>query len=171
MSTNGYQDAAVLIALHRCDGEFGFPLIVRAESEYAHGGQVGLPGGRLEPGESLENCALRESEEEIALPRAKVKLLGQLTSLPVPVSEHLIHTFVGLTEDDIHLQPDSREVKAILFMPVKKLLSRDTIHTGEFATPRGTLADVPYFELNEHHIWGATAMILSELKALLLDLG
>jgi 8-oxo-dGTP pyrophosphatase MutT (NUDIX family) len=170
ISTEGYQDAAVLIALHHREGEWGFPLIVRVEDEYVHSGQVGLPGGRLEAGETLAECAIRESEEEIHLPRTSVVVLGELTSLPVPVSHHLIHPFIGITNDDSPLHPDFKEVQKILFMPVRHLLDPQNMLHGDISEGQTTFREVPYFALNEHRIWGATAMLLAEVRQLLLTM-
>ncbi len=162
-----YRHAAVLIALHQRNGVWGFPLIERVVDEYVHSGQIGLPGGRLEAGETLDACALRESEEEVGLPPEKVSVLGELTPLPVPVSHHLIHPFVGITDDDPVLTPDPREVEDILFMPVAELLADDAPKEGDVMAGRTRIRRVPLFELGEHRIWGATAMILAELRELL----
>ncbi len=170
VQTDSYHDAAVLIALHRREGEWCFPLIVRVEDEYAHGGQIGLPGGRVEVGESFIDCALRESEEEISLPVSGTEVLGALTPLAVPVSQHLIHPFVGISTDGVRLEPDHREVAEILFMPVRHFLDSANMHIGEVSSGQRRLVDVPYFALNEHIIWGATAMILAELRQVLLEM-
>ncbi|MCB2213516.1 CoA pyrophosphatase [bacterium] len=162
-----YRHAAVLVALHQREGVWGFPLIVRVVDEYVHSGQIGLPGGRLEEGEELDACALRESEEEIGLPAGAVELVGKLTPLPVPVSHHLIHPFVGITGDDVSLTPDPREVEDILFMPVAELLADDARREGDVMAGRTRIRRVPLFELGEHRIWGATGMILAELRELL----
>ena len=127
---------------------------------------ISLPGGRANVGEGLAVCALRESEEEIFLQRSDISLLGELTTLPIPVSRHLVHPFVGLAADNLLLRPDPREVQDILFMSVAKLLDPDTAKYGGVAIPGGRYY-APYFELENHRIWGATAMILSELRAVL----
>ena len=90
------RDAAALLLLYPADGDWWLPLTVRASTLPHHTGQVSLPGGRLDAGETIEQAALREAYEEVGLPAAGVTVLGALTPLPIPVSGHLLHPVVGL---------------------------------------------------------------------------
>lgn len=162
-----YDDAAVLVAVHRQAGRWGIPLIHRAEDGYAHGGQVSFPGGRLEPDETLSLCAAREAEEEIGVNRATIEQLGALTPLPIPVSRFVIHPFVATIPDDASFTPDPREVQRVLFLPLDRLLAPDARKTGEITLPGRRLRDIPYLELDGLRIWGATAMVLGEFAAVL----
>jgi hypothetical protein len=93
-----------------------------------------------------------------------------LTPLAVPVSQHLVHPFVGISDDDVRLEPDKREVAEILFMPVDHFLDSANMHHGNVSAGQRRLRDVPYFALKEHRVWGATAMILSEFREVLLSI-
>ncbi|MBS1261785.1 MAG: putative Nudix hydrolase NudL [Calditrichaeota bacterium] len=165
----GFRDAAVLIALAHRHGRWEFPLILRAEDSFSHGGQIGLPGGRREGAESAEMCALRESNEEIGLPATGVRVIGRLSPLPVPVSRHIIQPFVGVVTSDVQYRPDPREVQAVLAMPVARLVDPDAPREGGIII-RSLRLTVPMFDLDGHPVWGATAMILSEFREILRQL-
>ena len=92
--------AAVLIGLFEKENEWYFPLIKRPMHEKNHPGQIALPGGAKERGEDLQETARREAFEEVGIPPEKVKMIGKLTPLPVPVSNYLIHPFVGILKEE-----------------------------------------------------------------------
>lgn len=158
--------AAVLIALYREGGRWKFPLIHRVEDGYVHGGQVGLPGGHKEDGERPEQTALREAHEEIGLDPARVTPLGRLSRLPIPVSKTKVQVIVGLVEGVPELTPDPKEVQSILTVELADLLDPANL-AHEPWTLRGQQFEIPFFRLAGHKVWGATAMILSELKQVL----
>jgi 8-oxo-dGTP pyrophosphatase MutT (NUDIX family) len=140
-------------------------LTVRADA-LRHGGQVSLPGGVVEPGETLEQAALREAHEEVALPLAPVRVLGALTPLDIPVSGFRLHPIVAVTETQPALTPADAEVANILEVAVDELLD-----PANFVRTRrerdGVTYVVPAFRVCGHEIWGATAMVLAEFLALL----
>jgi len=158
--------AAVLVALVYHQGEWHFPLIRRVEDGYVHGGQVGFPGGRKEGDESPEETALREAWEEVRMPSDRVHLLGRLSPLPIPVSRTRVMPVVGMVDHLPDLIPDPCEVQSIFFVPVEELTAEDIV-TREIWNLRGNEYDIPFFTFNGHKVWGATAMILSELRAVL----
>ena len=141
-------------------------MCIRDRQEYdgVHAGQVSCPGGRHEPPESLGQTALRETYEEIGVPPADVELLGQLTSLYVMPSDFEVHPFVGryLGDGRPSFIPDTREVAAILEVPLRLLLDPATRAEEEMELRGGLRLPVPFFRVGEHRVWGATAMILSE---------
>jgi len=140
-------------------------LTVRADS-LRHGGQVSLPGGVIEVGEGLEEAALREAHEEIALPRDSVRVLGALTPLDIPVSGFRLHPIVATSETVPVLSPSDGEVARILEVPVDELLDPARL----ISTVRerdGIVLTVPAFHVADVEIWGATAMVLAEFLALL----
>lgn len=140
-------------------------LTVRADG-LRHGGQVSLPGGGVEPGETLEQAALREAHEEIALPLGAVRLLGALTPLDIPVSGFRLHPIVGMTETQPLLMPADGEVAGILEAAVDQLL--DPANLVRATRERdGIEYIVPAFRVCGHDIWGATAMVLAEFLAVL----
>jgi len=140
-------------------------LTVRADS-LRHGGQVSLPGGVVEPGETHEQAALREAHEEVALPLAPVRVLGALTPLDIPVSGFRLHPIVAATGTHPLLTPADSEVAQILEIPVHDLLD-----PANFVRTRrerdGVRYVVPAFRVAGHDVWGATAMVLAEFLALL----
>lgn len=158
--------AAVLIALIWKENRWQFPLIHRVEDGYAHGGQIGLPGGRKEADETPEETALREAHEEVGLDPERVTLLGRLSPLPVPVSKTQVMPIVGLVDGVPDLAPDPKEVQSIFLVGIDDLLGEEkvrqetrTLRLGEF--------HIPYYFFQGHKVWGATAMMLSELRTLL----
>ena len=140
-------------------------LTVRADA-VRHGGQVSLPGGVVEPGETHEQAALREAHEEVALPLAPVRVLGALTPLDIPVSGFRLHPIVAATPDAPRLTPADSEVAQILEIAVHDLL--DTANFVRTSRERdGVRYVVPAFRVAGHDVWGATAMVLAEFLALL----
>jgi 8-oxo-dGTP pyrophosphatase MutT (NUDIX family) len=162
----GTRNAAVLVLIYPKDGKAYMTLTQRTETLEAHRSQISLPGGAMEAGETLEQAALREAQEEIGLDPQRVEILGRLTPLHVPVSGFLIHPIVGTLTHPPQLRKDPVEVAEILEASVEQLMKRETITWSPMDRPRGKLL-VPYFILDTCDVWGATAMILSELLSIL----
>jgi 8-oxo-dGTP pyrophosphatase MutT (NUDIX family) len=140
-------------------------LTVRADT-LRHGGQVSLPGGVVEPGETHEQAALREAHEEVGLPLAPVRVLGALTPLDIPVSGFRLHPIVAATDARPRLTPADAEVAHILEVPVHALL--DAANFVRTARERdGVRYMVPVFRVGGHDVWGATGMVLAEFLTLL----
>jgi len=140
-------------------------LTVRADS-VRHGGQVSLPGGVAEPGETYEQAALREALEEVALDPDKVRVLGALTSLDIPVSGFRLHPIVGVSDQRPHLAPADGEVARILEVSVADLAD-PARHAPITFTRDGREIVAPAFHVGGVHIWGATAMVLAEFLVML----
>ena len=155
------REAGVLALLYP-NGEPHLVLTVRRDDLPDHPGQISFPGGQRETGETLPETALREAQEEVDLPPGDVHLLGALTPLFVPPSNFCVHPFVGITEGVPVLTPTDREVGDILHVPIRTLLQPDT-RVVETWTLHGREIDVPYYQVGEHVVWGATAMMLAEL--------
>ena len=140
-------------------------LTVRSDT-VRHGGQVSLPGGVVEPGETFEQAALREAHEEVALPRDGVRVIGALTPLDIPVSGFRLHPIVAVTGTRPELTPADAEVAHILEVGVDQLLDPATL-ADTMRERDGIRYQVPGFHVGGREIWGATAMVLAEFLALL----
>ncbi len=142
------------------------PLTVRASHLPRHAGQISLPGGAADPGETLAETALREASEEIGVDPAAVRILGELTPVHVVVSGFTLHPIVGVTDTAPAFIAAPGEVEEILEVSLDDL--RDASKIGRGTRVReGVAMEYPYFDLLGHQVWGATAMILGEFICLL----
>ena len=160
--------SAVLMLLFEEEEKWSFFLMERSNNVEYHRGQISLPGGAQETGEDLETTALREANEEIGILSASVNMLGAITPLFIPASGFLVHPFLGWSETAPKVTIDSNEVAALHTVKVENLLDDSRIKQ-EQRKIREFNVNVPYFQLNQLKVWGATAMILSELKYILRD--
>jgi 8-oxo-dGTP pyrophosphatase MutT (NUDIX family) len=141
-------------------------LTVRAGTLGRHGGQVSLPGGVVEAGETFEGAALREAHEEVGLALASVRVLGALTPIDIPVSGFRLHPIVAVCACAPALSPSDGEVARILDVPIDALFDPATLrHTSRERD--GVTLSIPGFHVAGEEIWGATAMVLAEYLALL----
>jgi 8-oxo-dGTP pyrophosphatase MutT (NUDIX family) len=141
-------------------------LTVRADTLGRHGGQVSLPGGVIDPGETPVQAALREANEEVGLATEGVRVLGPLTPLDIPVSGFRLHPIVAAMDTRPALAPADGEVAKILEVAVDDLLDRACVVITE-RTHEGRVLEAPAFFVHGLEIWGATAMVLAEFLALL----
>lgn len=170
----GTRRAGVLVLLYppRAGAESGpeggttVALMLRAETPGSHSGQVSFPGGALEEGETPAQGALREAWEELSLEPASVAVLGVLTPLHIPVSSFLVHPVIGAAPEPPQLIPEPTEVAAVLEVGLDELMAPHSTRWAWMERPRGKLL-VPYFPVRGFRVWGATAMILSELLTIL----
>jgi 8-oxo-dGTP pyrophosphatase MutT (NUDIX family) len=140
-------------------------LTVRAEG-LRHGGQVSLPGGVVDPGETFEQAALREAHEEVALPLRDVRVLGALTPLDITVSGFRLHPIVAVHPTHPRLTASDGEVARILEVSLDDLL--DARHLVVTQRSRdGVVYTIPAFRIANVEIWGATAMVLAEFLSVL----
>ncbi|HEX5070927.1 MAG TPA: CoA pyrophosphatase [Vicinamibacterales bacterium] len=161
------RQAAALILLY--PGEHGpsFALTMRRHDLPHHPGQISLPGGRLDPGERAVDGALREAHEEIGIDPRDVRIAGALSPLWVVVSNFALQPFVGFIDYRPEFRASPREVSALIETPIASLL--DTTRASSEERLRGGIpVTFPYFDFGGHRIWGATAMILSELREVLV---
>ena len=145
-----------------------FVLILRKTYKGVHSNQVGFPGGRVEKEDrDLEQTALRETEEEVGIPRSEIQVLKKLTQIYIPPSNFWVYPFLGIMERTPVLIPQEDEVEDILEIDLDEFLSDSCLTTQKLSTSYAENVDVPAFLLNGHIVWGATAMVLSEMKELL----
>jgi len=158
--------AAGLLLLYPGAQGPSLPLTVRASGLRRHAGQISLPGGATDPGETLVQAALREAHEEIGVDPARVRILGELTPVHVLVSGFTLHPVVGVTDDRPAFAPAAHEVEEVLEVSVDDLQDASRIRRGT-RTREGLAIEYPYFDLLGRQVWGATAMILGEFICLL----
>lgn len=161
------RQAGVLLVLYPIQGILHLVLTVRTSDLNHHSGQVSLPGGGWEQGDaSLQETALRETQEEIGIVTEGLELLGSLTPIYVPSSNNLVHPFVAYAPQRPDFHPDPQEVAELLDVPLSLLLDPATRQEEDW-TWRGAPLHVPFHAVGEHKVWGATAIILAEFMALL----
>ena len=141
-------------------------LTVRAGTLERHSGQVSLPGGVIDPGETFERAALREAHEEIGLRVEAVQTLGALTPIDIHVSGFRLHPIVGTTPAPPELRRSDAEVARILEIPLDRRMDPQRVGLTAF-TRDGRAVVAPAFVVEDVEIWGATAMVLAEFLTLL----
>lgn len=157
----------VLILFYEDKNLVRFPLIKRPAYPGIHGGQVSLPGGKAEPGEEPVATALREGEEEIGIDRSAVKVIGQLSEFHVIPSNFVVNPVIAVSETKPLFTPDPREVERILIGEMDALLDAGAVRTKEIIVGGTYRLNAPHFEVDNEMVWGATAMILNELRIML----
>lgn len=162
--------SAVLLYLFPRDRQWHTVLMKRPAYDGVHSGQVGIPGGRLEPGEDHREAALREFQEETGIQVPGAQVLGRLSALFIPVSSYQVEPFVAYAASAPLFEPDPFEVDELIELPLGVLCDDATVKCGHFLAANGLYVDAPYFDVAGHQVWGATAMILSELRQVLREL-
>ena len=166
----GTRDGAALLLVYPHAETLHLTLTVRGSGLRNHTGQVSLPGGRVDEGETFEQAALREAAEEIGVDPATVEVIGRLTPLHIPVSGYLLHPVVGFTTMRPAFQRAEWEVARIIEAPVS-LFGDTRIVKREIRTRivngQSVDVDVPFYDIDGEKVWGATAMVLAEFCAIL----
>jgi len=161
--------AAVLVLFYPSGGKIHLAFIKRNEYDGPHSAQVSFPGGAREKGDhSLEETAVRETREELGI-REQIEVLGALTPLHIPVSNFLVFPYVAWMDEVPEFRPDPTEVQYVIEAPLSTLLDPSNI-ARETLLHHGTSIEVPFYKLGEEKIWGATAMMLSEVLLLSTNL-
>lgn len=166
--------SAVLILLFPIQETWHVLYIQRAKDGHAHSGQISFPGGRQETDDAdLKATALREAHEEVGVMSSEVEVIGQLTSLYIPVSNFNVYPFIALANErpEYHLQ--KAEVERVFEIPVQDLMREEIKKIARITSPLDTnfIRKVPAYQLPEDTIlWGATAMITSELEMILAEI-
>ena len=160
---------SVLILLFPDNGRIKFPLTLRADYGGTHSGQVSLPGGKAEPGETIVETALRECQEEIGVMRQRITVIGRLSDFFVIPSNFMVSPVIGFTKARPVYVADPVEVARIMEGDLGRLISDDAIREREILAARQFPMIAPHFEVEDQIVWGATAMMLNELRTIVLE--
>ncbi|WP_255076523.1 CoA pyrophosphatase [Lacihabitans sp. CCS-44] len=163
------RQSAVLVAFYPSDGDVFLPLILRPAYDGTHGGQMALPGGKMEySDENLVRTALREAQEEIGVKAMDVNILGELTDVFIPVSNFIVKPIVGYLDYKPDFFPDKKEVEKIFEVEFSDFLKLENKGTRNITVGKRNLT-VPGFDIQNQWIWGATALIINEVVEIVIS--
>ena len=157
--------AAVLMLCYPKNGLTHLVLIVRNSYKGVHSAQIAFPGGKYEKEDAnFAATAIRETYEEVGIHPDKIEIVKSFTEVYIPPSNFMVYPYLGICSEEITFSPDPLEVAGIIELPLATFLSDTLIVTTQMQTSYANSIDVPAFEIESHIVWGATAMMLSELK-------
>lgn len=160
--------AAVLMLLYPKLGQTHLVLIERNSYKGVHSAQIAFPGGKFETNDfDYATTALRETEEEIGVFRQNIQIIKPFSALYIPPSNFLVHPFLGIATSELQFVLEPREVSSIIELPLIDFLDDALLCETKLTTSYATDITIPAFRIEHHHVWGATAMMLSELKEVL----
>jgi len=159
------RQSAVLVLFYKRGRKTCFPLVKRVVYNGVHSGQISLPGGQYEKTDrNFARTALRETEEEIGVEAGKIKLLGELSPVYIPPSNFDVHPFVGYISEEPQFQVDHVEIDHLLEIELDTFMDPACKTEKMIHHRTGVEVTVPCFYLHDEIVWGATAMILNELR-------
>lgn len=159
------RESAVMMLLYPKGLKTHVLLIERATYKGIHSGQVGFPGGKYEQEDvDLEHTALRETQEEVGIVNRDIQIIQPYTKIYVPPSNFYVQPYLGISKKELSFTPDAFEVANIIELPLDILLQDQLVQEVQMKTSYASWTQVPAFIYKDYTIWGATAMMLSELK-------
>ena len=160
--------AAVMMLFYPKNGGTHLVLIVRNSYKGVHSAQIAFPGGKFETEDEIfSNTVLRETHEEVGIHPEKMEIIKTFTPMYIPPSNFMVHPFLGICKAEICFVPDPEEVAGIIELPLAVFLSDSILIEANLSTSYAININVPAFDIEGHVVWGATAMMLSELKDVL----
>jgi len=163
---NQIRDSAVLISLFPFNDKICTLLIKRPIYNGVHSGQISFPGGKFDQADiTLENTALRETFEEVGINPSSIELLGPISPLFIPVSNTKVVPYIGLLKELPPLTLNNREVDYTISVPLLDLKKAETVKEKTLIINNKKII-APYYDIQNEFVWGATAMIISELTEL-----
>lgn len=169
-SANKPRKAAVMMLIYPKNNKSHLALIVRNTYPGVHSAQIGFPGGKVELEDStLTHTALRETHEEIGIHPDKIEVIKNFTTVFIPPSNFVVAPFLGISYSELEFIEQKEEVARIIEFPLLDFLNEKTIVKKIMNTSYGNNIEVPTFKINDHYVWGATAMMMNELKEVLIS--
>lgn len=157
--------AAVMMLLYPKQSQTHLVLIQRNSYPGVHSSQIAFPGGKVElEDESHQHTALRETHEEVGIAPHQIKVVRAFTAVYIPPSNFMVYPFMGYSLEELSFNPDPQEVAGIIEFPLCHFLDDQIATVKKMDTAYSQSIDVPAFKIRDHYVWGATAMMLSELK-------
>lgn len=167
---NNPRIAAVLMLFYPKNDTTHLVLIVRNSYEGVHSAQIAFPGGKYEhDDDDFAYTALRETQEEVGIHPDKIEILKPFTELYIPPSNFMVHPFLGISKEELVFVPEPSEVAEIIELPLSIFLSDAIVVDTNLSTSYADNISIPAFKIENHIVWGATAMMLSELKEVLKE--
>ena len=167
---NGARKAAVCIMLFQKADKWSTTLIKRVVYKGVHSGQMAFPGGKKEQNEDYIQTAIRETEEEVGVSIKKEQVIGKLSPIYIPPSNMYVEPIIAFYPNQpIYIKQES-EVDSIIEVPLDLLMNEDIRKTKPIIQNNGTKITVPHFDVHGHIVWGATAVMISELVDILQDI-
>lgn len=163
-----FRKAAVLMLFYPKENKTHLALILRTSYNGVHSSQVAFPGGKVENFDANhQETALRETQEEIGISPKKISIVRPFSQIYIPPSNFMVYPFLGYATQELQFVLDPKEVAGIVEFPISELLNDASVVSKKMDTSYSESIEVPSFKINEHFVWGATAMMLSELKDIL----
>ncbi|PCI96446.1 MAG: coenzyme A pyrophosphatase [Flavobacteriales bacterium] len=164
-SMDNAKKSAVLILFYLQENEPHIVLIQRPVYNGAHSGQIAFPGGKVEESDKdIVYTALREANEEIGIVIDDVDVVGGLTDMYIPISNFLVTPIVGFINYLPNFILEEREVAEIINLKVSDLTNINELDTTKVNFTNNRIVNVPCFDFNGKIVWGATAVMLNELR-------
>lgn len=164
-SIHNPRKSAVLSLFYPKDTQTYLLLIVRSKYPGIHSSQISFPGGKMELDDAtLEETALRETFEEVGVSKSNIEVVKKWSDIYIPPSNFIVSPYMGISTQSIQPKIDSREVAQVLELSIQDLLDDRIITKVNMSTSYAQNIEVPAFNVSEFIVWGATAMILNEIK-------
>ena len=166
------QSAVLTLISHNKDNQLQITFIKRASHpQDPHGGQIGFPGGSMENSDrDLLETAIRECYEELGIKQSNYKILGPLSPIYVFVSNFYLQPYVAYSNLQLNYNLQESEVAHVIEVPFDNFYNGDILKRKDYKTKSTIIKNMPYYDLNQHVLWGATAMITAELLSLAKDI-
>ena len=162
------REAAIMMLFYPKNNKTHIALILRTSYNGVHSSQIAFPGGKVEKfDKNFQETALRETHEEIGIHQKEITVIRDFTPIYIPPSNFMVYPFLGYSNNELIFNPDPNEVAGIIELPLEHFLDENIVISTKMNTSYNEEIAVPAFKIQEHIVWGATAMMLSELKDIL----